>query len=469
MKRHISIICILILLFSGCVSNEEKQSQHNGVVVEDDVHIVNFYKSYKVNERPRITPPPEDLPEGIVEYDDEDTFRLRNDETLNFIKYFPMDYEYSDISVIYEGDIPESVYDAAYEWISVLYEAEKLKDQKKMTANIKSRFKILSKSCVEFVEDKFMEKHVQSMYHYNDVKHCSLWSFGEKKVYFQGYKTHYVDFLNKNYYGITAEIKFEPELYKKARQVPNYIIERDMGFSLYVEILFDSENKIAGWIEEFHKNSEKEHRYTKFIVSPEKTGFIENDPYFDVVFDDSFTTCSQMNYLSFSKDMFEFEKELMYLLKANKVLDEKAFFKLKERCSQSLLNSFVVQDFYSEFLYDIKRYNVAFEFDPFTISELDEKDSTPIYLYAGTKYGDVYCYSSGGLKKTGSDQFNEKYALNKEGYGFKIEYYFVMEDEVPKLLGVMLTKNNSEYANELPEHIISLWNGIKPPVEEEQG
>ena len=32
------------------------------------------------------------------------------------------------------------------------------------------------------------------------------------------------------------------------------------------QILFDSENKIAGWVEKFHKHSEKEKNYVKYII-----------------------------------------------------------------------------------------------------------------------------------------------------------------------------------------------------------
>ncbi len=473
MKKIITLLCIFAILFTGCTQKEETEKVNESLKKEEseDVRIVNFYKSYATSERPSTVTAPEDLPEGEVVYDNESTFKLRKDEKLNFIKYFPIEYEYTDISPIYSGDIPQSAYENAFEWISVLYEAEKLKEYGQMKANIKHRTNLLSEACEEYVNGEFLEAHTQSMYHYNDVKHCALTAkMANKKVYFQQYKTHYIDSSGNKYYGITAEMYFDSQLYSKARQVPNYIAEKDMGFQLYIEVLFDSENKIAGWIEEFYKASEKEQPYSYFIISPEKAGYMEREGYFSYVFDETFGTAEDVVFTKYKDEMFNIEKELMYILKDNTELNEETFYNFKNRCARVFASSKAVNEFLSDFLYDVRKYNVHFEFDPFTIIELDEKENVVIKEYKDTKYGDVYYYSSGGLKKTGSQEFNEKYALGPEWHSFSIAYYFVEEDGEIKLLGMMLQKYNRELDETLSDNLISLWNGIKPPIiEEEQG
>ncbi len=468
--KKVIILLVCLLIFTGCMPDEVKTNEEINNIDESDTRIVNFYMSYSVSERPITTAAPEDLPEGVVEYDDESIFKLRNDEKLTCKEYFPMKYQYKDISAIYQGDIPESAYKNACDWICVLYEANKLQNYNRMKANIENRYPLLNENCKQYVADEFIEKHSASMYHYNDIKPCGLSAIGDKKFRFLGYKTTYIDFQNKEYYGITTEVRFNPMLYTKSRQVPNYIIENDMPFQFYIEIIFDSENKIAGWIEEFYKHSEKEKNYVKYIVSPERVGYMEEKLYFGEVFHQSFGEEETVNYTKHQEDMFQIEKELMYILKDSAKYTEESFSTFEKRCSSFLLDSANAENFFNEFLFDAQNYNVKFQFDPFTIEELDEKEKTQIYINKGTKYGDVYSYTSGGLKKTGSNDFNEKYALNPEGYRFEIKYYFVIEEDMPKLLGVMLTKSKMEYSEILPERLISLWNGIKPPIiEEEQG
>ncbi len=371
--------------------------------------------------------------------------------------------------VIYQGEIPQNVYDAAYEWISVLYEADKLKENHIMVGNIKNRSYLLNADCEDYVTKEFAEKHAQSMYGSKDVNYCTLATLGDHKIAFLGYKTHYEDLYGNKYYGITAEMNFDSNLYAKTRQVPSYISENDMGFQLYVEVIFDSENKIAGWIEEFYKNSEKDVRFSTFIISPDEVGYMDDKGYFEPIFDETFLTPTDVVYTKYKSEMFLIEKELMYLLKDNTTFFKENFSAFADYCSKEILNSTTVNEFLSEFIGDIKKYNVHFEFDPFTIAELGEKQNVQIKVCKNTRYGDVYFYSSGGHKKTGSKEFNEKYALGQDGYSFNIQYYFTIEDDKPKLLGIMLDKYNSEFSETLPDDLTSLWNGIKVPIIEEQG
>ena len=459
------------MLITGCgVKVDLPPKSTEMPAINENVNILNFHRSYNVDERPITTTPPEDLPEGIVEYDDNYTFEVRNDKTLTYIEHFPTEYKYTDISAIYTGDVPKESYENAYEWLMVLYEAKKLGSASKMSANIEHRYSLLNENCKEYVKNEFLNEHVRQMYYHADVENCALCYYGNYKVYFLGYKTKYIDFQNNEYYGITAQIRFDSVLYTKKRQVPYYLSNNDMGFSLYVEILFDSNHKIAGWQEQFRKSSEAESLYSKFVISPPKAGYVDDNPYFEEVFDESFGEPTITGYLKKQQQMFDIEKEIMYLLKDSDKFSEETFLPVKQKCSKSLVDSYDVKNFFDEFIYDISKYGVKFQFDPFTIEELDQKNGTQIKIYSDTKYGKVYSYSSGGLKKTGSDEFNKKYALGQEGRAFEIEYYFVEEDAEIKLLGIMLIKYNKEFSGALSDNLISLWNGIKPPViEEEQG
>ncbi len=470
-KKLLAILCIGIIFISGCVQKEPTGGDENNEGTQQGINqIVNFTKKYGKTERPKVTTPPEDLPEGIPEYDDEGVYRFRNTENLTYVDYFPTEYSYRGISVIYEGDIPEKAYEGATEWLSVLYEANKLKNEEKMRANIEHRYDLLSDNCKTFVKSSVIDKHIKSMYHFEDDVSCALSYKSENKIDFYGYKTTYTDFQNVEYYGITAEIWFDTRQYVKERQVPNYIEEHDMPFQFCVEIIFDSDNKIAGWQEQFVSHSSKERKSDILIVSPERAEYAMENPYLGVVFDYSFKEDTVADYFKSRDAMFDFEKKLLYTLKDNTEFTEETFTSLSELCDERLLNSETAKNFFDEFLYDVKKYNVDFEFDPFTLKGFDDNKNINIRIYEDTKYGDVYHYIGGGLIKTGSNEFNEKYCLNPDGYRFEVDYYFVIKDEKPKLLGIMIERYNMELSETLPDTLVDKWNGIERPiVEEEQG
>ncbi len=471
-KKLLAIMCVGIILISGCVQKENTGSLENIDESEKGVNqIVNFTKKYGKKERPKETTPPEELPEGIPEYDDESVFRFRKTENLTYVDYFPTEYTYQGISVIYEGDVPKQAYESATEWLSVLYEANKLGSEEKMRTNIEHRYNLLRDSCKTFVKSNVIDEHIESMYHFNDAVSCALSYKSENKVDFYGYKTAYTDFQNVEYYGITAEIWFDTREYTKVRQVPNYIEEHDMPFQFCVEIIFDSDNKIAGWQEQFVSHSSKKNRSDYFIVSPERAEYATENPYLGVVFDYSFKEDTVADYFKSRDAMFDFEKKLLYILNDNTEFTEETFAPLIGLCDERFVNSETVRIFFDEFLYDIKKYNVDFEFDPFTLKSFDDNKNINIRIYEDTKYGDVYHYAGGGLIKTGSKEFNEKYCLYPDGYRFQIDYYFVIKDETPKLLGIMMERYNTlELSEILPEALVDQWNGIERPiVEEEQG
>ena len=244
-----------------------------------------------------------------------------------------------------------------------------------------------------------------------------------------------------------------------------------MPFQFCIEIIFDSDNRIAGWQEQFVSHSSKERKTDIFILSPERAEYAMENPYLGVVFDYSFKEDTVADYFKSRDDMFQFEKQLLYILKDNTEFNEETFAPLIGLCDERLLNSEQAKNLFDEFLYDIKKYNVDFEFEPFTLKEFDDNKNINIRIYEDTKYGDVYHYIGGGLIKTGSKEFNEKYCLYPDGYGFEIDYYFVINDGKPKLLGIMMDRNNNiELSETLPDTLLDKWNGIeRPVVEEEQG
>ena len=160
MKKIIALLC-LVLLFTGC---------NNGIIEEnpqgniDKENIVVFSKRFTCRERPLETPEPEDLPEGSVIYDDEASFRPRNQENLHINPVLYTNLNITDIDYIYEGDILHETYENACEWISTLYEAEKLSNAGKMKANIQHRYYLLNEQCKNYVEDKFVDDHILAMY-----------------------------------------------------------------------------------------------------------------------------------------------------------------------------------------------------------------------------------------------------------------------------------------------------------------
>lgn len=463
MKKIIALLC-LVLLFTGC---------NNGIVQEnpqgniDKENIVVFSKRFTCYERPLETPEPEDLPEGSVVYDDEASFRPRNQENLHINPVLYTNLNLTDIDYIYEGDILHETYENACEWISTLYEAEKLSNAGKMKVNIKHRYNLLNEQCKNFVEKEFVDNHILDMYHSDDIENCMLgYLSGGKKFYFQRYITTYNDSEGNNYYGITAEVRLGG--YDRVRQMPYYVTSRDMPTEFYVEVIFDKHHKIAGWQEEYFKYSEKQNNYGKrYVISPKGVEKEKMPDYFEVVLDDSAYGRQSAQVVPQKKEMAGFVKDLIYILKDTPTNDfnEHTFDSLKSRCSDKLVNSTEIIAFYNEFISDIKKYNVDFEFGPLYLKSL-ENNIRSVWLFENSIYGQMYSFETGGLIKTGSQEFNDKYGLRQDEYSFDAELYFVIEDKKAYFIGAVLD-NRYTFKSEMPEAVRLGWQGIELPPEEQ--
>ncbi|MBE7093022.1 MAG: hypothetical protein E7365_07600 [Clostridiales bacterium] len=469
MKKIIALLC-LVLLFTGCNNGIIEENLQENIVKENiKENIAVFSKRFTCRERPLETPEPEDLPEGSVVYDDEASFSPRNQENLHINSFLYTKLNLTNIDYIYEGDILHETYVNACEWISTLYEAEKLSNAGKMRANIQHRYNLLNEQCKNFVEKEFIDNHILDMYHSNDIKNCSLSYVSDGgKFSFERYITTYTDSEGNNYYGITAQVKLNSLLYSRVRQMPYYVTSRDMQTRFYVEVIFDEHHKIAGWQEEYFKHSENQKDYGKrYVISPKGVEKAKMPDYFEVILDESAYGRQTAEAVPQKKEMAGFVKDLIYVLNDTPTNDfnEHTFDSLKSRCSDKLVNSTEIIAFYNEFISDIKKYNIDFEFGPLYLKSLD--DTTPsVSMFTNSIYGDLYSFSTGGLVETGSQEFNDKYGLRQDEYSFDAEMYFVIEDKKPYFIGAVLN-NYFTFQNEMPENVKLGWQGIELPPEEQ--
>ena len=465
MKKIIALLC-LVLLFTGC---------NNGIIEEnpqgniDKENIVVFSKRFTCYERPLETPEPDDLPEGSVVYDDEASFRPRNQENLHINPVLYTKLNLTDIDYIYEGDILHETYENACEWISTLYEAEKLSNAGKMKANIQHRYYLLNEQCKNYVEDKFVDDHILAMYNVNDIENCALGYVSDSgKFSFERYITTYTDNEENSYYGITAQVKLDSLLYSRVRQMPYYVTSRDMQTGFYVEVIFDEHHKIAGWQEEYFKHSENQKEFSKrYVISPKGVEKEKMPDYCEAVLDDSAYGRQSAQVVPQKKEMAGFVKDLIYILKDTPTNDfnEHTFDSLKSRCSDKLVNSTEINEFYNEFISDIKKYNVDFEFGPLYLKSL-ENNIQAVWLFENSIYGKLYSFQTGGLIKTGSQEFNDKYGLRQDEYSFDAELYFVIEDKKAYFIGAVLN-NYYTFNDKMPEAVQLGWQGIELPPEEQ--
>ncbi len=466
MKKYVALLCLFLILFTSCNNTQTNDEEILGGA-EQVNNIVHFSKKFVCKERPQETPSPDELPEGKVEYDDEGTFKPKNQENLHSNLYFYTDFNYTGIKAIYEGDISNIAYENACEWVLTLYEAQKLSDPGKMKANIQHRYSLLSEDCKNYVEDKVIDNHVMLMYHIDDIQHCSLRHQGSShKVSFLGYKTEYTDVNGNAYYGITAELWFDGYSYEKDRQIPHYISSRDMRIQFFVEILFDSNEKIVGWQEQYFKYSDSQ-KQTRFMISPKGIDREATCDYFEITLDNNSKGRQSVEVFSDKVGVLNFYKDLINILKdtPTEEFNKHTFDSLKTRCSDKLTGSLEIEQFFNEFIADIKKYNVDFEFSPLYLQKIDTIVSGPS-VFRDSIYGDLYCFYAGGPVKTGSQEFNDKYGLRQDMFSFHAELYFVIENGKAFFIGAVLD-NNYTYQDQMSYALQLSWQGIELPHEEQ--
>jgi hypothetical protein len=474
MKKLICLLLLVTVAFTGCKNVGNKDAEHtskpNTVTEQTDKEI--YWMKYSVSERLRQMPDPEDLPEGYFEYDDEGTFRVHNDKSKVSKTHFPVELYFKNIDAIYEGDVSGEMYEAAVEWLAVLYEAERGGNAGRMANNIRYRYPLLTQKVQDYAEKSFIQEHTGAMYSYYDTKYCALrYVNGDNcKFSFEGYKTTYTDFTGEEYYGITAMMQFDMSKYQNDEKVPEYITSNDMAVTFYVEVIFDQNGKIAGWCERYNKKSDIESN-SYYIVSPDgiHNGYVKT--YFSVTLDESVGQGERIIGFKYKQQMFDFVSELILTLKNNSSFSEKTFERLREKCDIRLLNSYGMQEFFEGFLTDIKKYNVDFEFDPFTLESLNDWSKTSVIHHSESKYGELYCIGFAGHIKTGSEEFNDKYGLRGDREAFDFDFYFTVDDGVMRLIGIVLDNYNYEnFFDEMhSEALDMIWRGEKIPYEDDNG
>ncbi len=474
MKKIICLILIAtVITCVGCKKDVVQDPANKNNSGENNIssNKTTYWTKYKVDERSKELPDFEQLPEGAVEYDDEETFKVFYNTALISRPHFSFDLKFEKIEAIYEGDITDDMYKNACEWMATLYEAEKSGSAAMMQNNMRHRFPLLTPKMQEHVENDFIMQHTAAMYKESDIKSCSLMYLGmdNNKYDFEGYKTTYTDFSGERYYGITAYLCFDYLKYQADRCVPYYVSSNDMNWGFYCEVIFDENGKIAGWQERYKKKSESNSN-SYYIISPEG---IHNGPvnsYFEVTLDDNVKARTEITGFKPEQQMFDFVKELILTLKNNTSFTADTFSNLSEKCDTRLINSFGMTDYFNTFLQDIKDYNVKFEFAPKTLTALEDWSKTAVYKYENSKYGDLYCIGFSGHVKTGSQAFNDKYGLIEDRKAFNGQFYFTCDNSEAKFIGVVLDNYETVDLYDPDGKILDLiWQGKEIPIEEDQG
>ena len=252
-----------------------------------------------------------------------------------------------------------------------------------------------------------------------------------------------------SYFVVTGGSFYEviPQYYQnQKRSYFNFTSDEEGVFQaslpVYFTVFLNKQNKIIGW-REMYKTEENAAAKRCFLATENTVSAQEEVRYLPVMVDESFT-----KYVSFGESdrMKAAQKKAIeafqYFVQLNKDCPDDYFDGFYALCSPGLKAQLQSAGILEQMLQDAQKYNVTIALDPVSASKAEALSTGFIKGYKDTIYGDVYIIEKYVYMQSGSEEFNQKYALPPDKGNATFRFYISYNEGTPQLVAFRINASS---------------------------
>lgn len=369
--------------------------------------------------------------------------RLWAEEDFVRFDFLTQKLEFEKAEYLYTDFINRETINVCMDWISCLYDTKYYESKEMFQKNIEHRLPYLQEG-LDF--SHILEEHLQTL---SGIQQTIETTINNNKYSIQSCMEYYRDPQQNQIRGLVLSSDFVftgnsfydviPQYYQSQKRDYFAFDSNEEGiFSarlpVYFTVFLNEQNKIIGWREAYQ--SQENAVAKRYFLATENTVSVQEEArYLPLQVDESFT-----KYVSFG------ETEKMKAAQATAIEAYKYLIQLNKNCSNDYFEGFYAlcspglkaqlksAGILEQMLQDAKKYNVTIKLDPISTSNVKKLSTSFIKGYKDTAYGNVYIIERYVYMQSGSEVFNQKYALPPEKGAAIFHFYISYNGQTPQLI-----------------------------------
>ncbi len=375
--------------------------------------------------------------------------RLWAEDDSVCVDFLTQKLEFEKAEYLYTDSINQETINACMDWISCLYDTKYYKDREMFQKNVEYRLPYLQEG-LDF--SSMLEEHIETL---SGIQQTILSTNNNKynlqcmEYYRDPQQKDIRGLVLSSYFVVTGGSFYEviPQYYQnQKRSYSNFTSDEEGVFQaslpVYFTVFLNEQNKIIGW-REAYQTEENAAAKRCFLATENTVSVQEEVRYLPVMVDESFT-----KYVSF------FETDQMKAAQAKAIEAYKYLIQLNGNCSNDYFQGFYAlcspglkaqlqsAGILEQMLQDAQKYNVTIALDPVSASKAETLSTGFIKGYKDTIYGDVYIIEKYVYMQSGSEAFNQKYALPPDKGNATFRFYISYNEGTPQLVAFRINASS---------------------------
>lgn len=358
--------------------------------------------------------------------------------------------EFEKAEYLYTDSMNQETVNACMDWISCLYDTKYYEDSEMFQKNIEYRRPYLQEG-LDF--NNLLETHIKTL---SGIQQTLLSSNNNNKYSIQCME-YYRDPQQNKIRGLvlSSELFFTgssfyeviPPYYQSQKRSYYDFNSNEEGvfrarLPVYFLVFVNEQNKIIGWREAYQ--TEESTAAKRYLLATENTVSVQEESrYLPIMVDESFT--KSVSFAETDKMKAAQEKGIeayKYLIHLNKDCSNDYFDGFYALCSPGLKSQLQSAGILEQMLQDAQKYNVTIALDPVSASKAETLSTGFIKGYKDTIYGDVYIIEKYVYMQSGSEAFNQKYALPPDKGNATFRFYISYNEGTPQLVAFRINASS---------------------------